>query len=134
MIYRNIRKDLPETLELHKDERGSILDIFYKTKINHVAIVDSNPNTLRGNHYHKMTTQHMLITKGSLEYWYKHLGSKNVPKMKLVEEGDLITTPPLEIHALKILEQGNQFIVFSEGLRGGSDYESDTFRVDSIIE
>ena len=134
MIYRNIRKDLPETLELHKDERGSILDIFYKTKINHVAIVDSNPNTLRGNHYHKMTTQHMLITKGSLEYWYKQLGSKNVPKMKLVEKDDLITTPPLEIHALKILEQGNQFIVFSEGLRGGSDYESDTFRVDSIIE
>ena len=134
MIYRNIRKDLPKTLELHEDERGSILDIFYKKKIDHVAIVDSNPNTLRGNHYHKITTQHMLITKGSLEYWYKQLGSTDEAKMKLVEVGDLVTTPPLEVHALKILEKGNQFIVFSEGLRGGSDYELDTFRVDSIIK
>jgi len=134
MIYRNIRKNLPNTLELHEDERGSILDIFYKKKINHVAIVDSNPNTLRGNHYHKMTTQHMLITKGSLEYWYKKLGSKDKAKMQLAEVGDLVTTPPLEVHALKILEKGNQFIVFSEGLRGGSDYEADTFRVDSIIK
>ena len=134
MIYRNIRKNLPNTLELHEDERGSILDIFYKKKINHVAIVDSNPNTLRGNHYHKMTTQHMLITKGSLEYWYKKLGSKDKAKMQLAEVGDLVTTPPLEVHALKILEKGNQFIVFSEGLRGGSDYEADTFRVDSIVK
>ena len=134
MIYRNIRKNLPNTLELHEDERGSILDIFYKKKINHVAIVDSNPNTLRGNHYHKMTTQHMLITKGSLEYWYKKLGSKDKAKMQLAEVGDLVTTPPLEVHALKILEKGNQFIVFSEGLRGGSDYETDTFRVDSIVK
>ena len=117
MIYRNIRKNLPNTLELHEDERGSILDIFYKKKINHVAIVDSNPNTLRGNHYHKMTTQHMLITKGLLEYWYKKLGSKDKAKMQLAEVGDLVTTPPLEVHALKILEKGNQFIVFSEGLR-----------------
>ena len=134
MIYRNIRKNLPNTLELHEDERGSILDIFYKKKINHVAIVDSNPNTLRGNHYHKMTTQHMLITKGSLEYWYKKLGSKDKAKMQLAEVGDLVTTPPLEVHALKILEKGNQFIVFSEGLRGGSDYEADTFSVDSIVK
>ena len=46
----------------------------------------------------------------------------------------LVTTPPFEIHALKILENGNEFIVFSEGLRGGSDYEKDTFRVPNIIK
>jgi len=45
-----------------------------------------------------------------------------------VNEGELISTPPFEIHSLEILES-NIFIVFSEGLRGGIDYEEDTFRV-----
>ena len=35
---------------------------------------------------------------------------------------------------LKIGSDGNEFIVFSEGLRGGKDYESDTYRVSNIIE
>ena len=39
----------------------------------------------------------------------------------------------MEIHAMRILENDTQFIVFSEGLRGGKDYEADTFRVASII-
>ena len=47
--------------------------------------------------------------------------------------GDMVSTPPNEIHALVIGDDGNEFIVFSQGLRGGSDYESDTFRVDSIV-
>lgn len=134
MIFRNVRKNLPDALESHIDERGEIHDIFFNHNIDHVAIIDSKPNTLRGNHYHKKTTQHMLITKGSLEYWYKDLNKeKEEAKMVLLKEGDLVTTPPLEIHALKILEDGNQFIVFSEGVRGGKNYEDDTFRVDSIF-
>ena len=132
MICRNIRKNLPKNLEFHKDERGEIYDIFFNEKIEHVAIIDSKPNTQRGNHYHKQTTQHMLITKGSLEYWYKEKDSSEV-KMKLLKEGDLITTPPYEIHALKILDQGNEFLVFSEGIRGGKNYEEDTYRVESIF-
>ena len=132
MIYRNIKRNLPKNLEAHKDERGEIFDIFYKDNIEHVAIIDSKPNTLRGNHYHKETTQHMLMTKGSLEYWYKEVNSDEV-KMKLLKEGDLVSTPPYEIHALKILEDGNQFLVFSQGIRGGKNYEDDTYRVESIF-
>ena len=93
MIYRNVRKNLPKNLESHKDERGEIHDIFFNDKIEHVAIIDSKPNTLRGNHYHKETTQHMLITKGSLEYWYKEVASNKV-KMKLLQ---------LEVALLKII-------------------------------
>ena len=133
MDCRNIRKKVKKPLQLLKDKRGSIIDIFYKKKINHVAIIDSKPNTLRGNHYHKKTTQHMLITKGSLEYWYKPLKKQTKVKKKILKVGDLVSTPPYEIHALKISKQGNQFIVFSEGIRGGKDYEVDTFRVPSII-
>jgi len=129
----NLLKSNNAPLEVFKDNRGIIADVFYEHNINHVAIISSNPNALRGNHYHKETTQHMLITKGSLEYWYKDLNSDQPAKMYLAVVGDLISTPPNEIHALKITEEGNEFVVFSEGKRGGKDYESDTYRVETII-
>lgn len=133
MKIKNIWKDVEHPLEFHSDERGEIVDIFYNGNIDHVAVVDSQPNVVRGNHYHKDSTQHMLMTKGSLEYWWKPLGSSQPPEMIVAKVGDIVTTPPNEIHALVIREDGNQFVVFSEGTRGGSDYESDTFRVESII-
>jgi hypothetical protein len=75
----------------------------------------------------------MLITKGSLEYWYKPLGSDSDPLMVIANVGDLVTTPPNELHALVIRDDGNEFIVFSEGVRGGCDYEADTFRVECFV-
>jgi quercetin dioxygenase-like cupin family protein len=111
-----------------EDKRGSIMDIFYKNNIQLVAIIKSKPNVRRGDHYHKKTTQWMYITKGSLEYWYKSLSSKAKPKMKLLKVGDLVETPPNEMHALKIGKNGNEFIVFTMGKRGGKDYEDDTYR------
>ena len=134
MKIRNIWKDVEEPLELHTDDRGSIVDLFYNEDINHVATVTSEPNAIRGNHYHKETTQHMLMTKGSLEYWYKPVGSNEKAQMIVAREGDLVSTGPNEIHALRIGPEGNEFVVFSQGIRGGKDYESDTFRVDNIIE
>lgn len=133
MKIRNIWKNVQEPLEIHTDNRGSIVDLFYDEDINHVATVTSEPNVIRGNHYHKETTQHMLMTKGSLEYWYKDVDSDKPSKMVVANEGDLVSTGPNEIHALKIGPEGNEFVVFSQGKRGGKDYESDTFRVDNII-
>ncbi len=116
----------------YKDNRGTITDIFYKEKIDHIAIIRSKKGALRGNHYHKRTTQYMLITKGKLEYWYKNKNSKNRPKVKVLKIGDLVETPPNEMHALKIIEN-NEFIVFTKGIRGGKDYESDTYRFEPSI-
>ena len=133
MIVRNIYTERKEPLEMFEDERGKILHLFYKDDIQHVAQIDSEPNIIRGNHYHKETTQHMLMISGSMEYWYKKFGSDEEPRMVYLKKGDLVSTPPFEIHTLKIGKDGNSFVVFSSGLRGGKDYEADTFRVDPII-
>ena len=133
MKIKNVWKNVEDPLEFHADDRGSIADIFYNHNIEHVAIVNSEPNVLRGNHYHKQSTQHMLMTQGSLEYWYKPVDSDDPVKMIVAKVGDLVSTPPNEIHALVIREDGNQFVVFSEGIRGGPAYELDTFRVNSIV-
>ena len=115
------------------DERGSISDIMYKAEINHVAVIESKcSGVIRGNHYHKATTQTIFMTKGSLRYWYQPVDKSQPPKSVLVREYESVSSPPNEIHAMEILEP-NQFLVFSQGVRGGEDYESDTFRVPSII-
>ncbi len=116
-----------------KDKRGNISDIFYKTNIEHVSVVNSKKGALRGDHYHKETVQTMYMAKGSLRYYYQKINpdnGKRIGKAKsiVIEEGAMVTTPPFEIHSLEILAD-NQFIVFSWGKRGGKDYESDTFRV-----
>lgn len=112
-----------------KDARGNISDIFYKHPIDHVAIINSKKGVFRGDHYHKFTTQHMYMTKGSLRYYWRGLNEGNDKvKSVIVKQGEMVSTPPYEVHALEILED-NQFIAFSEGKRGGPDYESDTFRV-----
>jgi quercetin dioxygenase-like cupin family protein len=120
-------------LEIHSDDRGRIADAFFGVNINHVAVIDSIKGAVRGNHYHKETVQSILITKGSLEYWYKNLGD-NLPAQYVVGvEGDVITSDNNEIHAMKILENSTQFIAFTEGVRGGKNYESDTYRVKNSI-
>jgi hypothetical protein len=51
------------------DERGQISDILYKSNFQHAAIIESKCGGLiRGNHYHKQTTQHIFITSGALRY------------------------------------------------------------------
>lgn len=116
-----------------RDERGNISDIFYNHSIHHVAVINSKKGAFRGDHYHKFTTQHIFMAKGSLRYYYRKIDESNDKvKSVIVREGEMVTTGPNEVHALEILED-NQFIAFSEGKRGGKDYESDTYRVSPSI-
>ena len=131
-MKRNIFSQVVEPLEIHKDKRGLIVDIFYKSKIDHVAYIVTKKGEIRGNHYHKETIQHTLILKGSVEYWERDINSKNSKKINS-KDGDIIFSAPNTIHAFRYLEDSDM-IVFTEGPRGGKNYEQDTFRVDSIID
>ena len=43
MKIKNIWKDVEEPLELHTDDRGSIVDVFYNDDIEHVAVINTKP-------------------------------------------------------------------------------------------
>ncbi len=133
MKVKNIWKKVEPPLEMHTDERGNITDIVYGQKFDYLTIVNSVPNIFRGNHYHKFTHQWILVTKGSMIYDFRSDLKDKSTKSKEVFEGDLIYTPPMEVHALEIGKDGCQFITFGQGKRAGKDYESDTFRVPSIF-
>jgi dTDP-4-dehydrorhamnose 3,5-epimerase-like enzyme len=111
-----------------RDERGTIADILYKAEIHHVAIIETHKGgVIRGNHYHKASTQHIFMTKGSLRYWYQPVDKSAPVRSVLVKTYEMVSTPPLEVHALEMLDE-SQFIVCTHGMRGGDDYEADTFR------
>ena len=134
MINKNVWKDVQDPLGYFEDERGKIADIFFKKNINHVAIIHSEPNVMRGNHYHKHSTQHMLITKGSLEYWHKPLDSNEPPEVVTLKVGDFVSTPPYELHTLIIRDDGNEFIedAFST-LLIPSDTRENRFKINSYV-
>jgi quercetin dioxygenase-like cupin family protein len=129
----NIFKNDSLDLEVHTDDRGRIADAFFGVSINHVVVIDSIKGAIRGNHYHKETVQSILITKGSMEYWYKNLDDDLPAQFVVAVEGDVITSDNNEIHAMKMLENDTQFIAFTEGVRGGKNYELDTYRIEKSI-
>ena len=115
-----------------EDNRGSITDLFNDKIIRHVSHVKTNDiSSVRGNHYHKKTTQAIYVVKGSFKYWFKQLDEKK-SKCINVNYGEMVLTLPNEIHALTF-EEESEFIEFSWGLNDRKDYEIDTFRVDSIV-
>ncbi len=124
----NLKKINP----VFEDARGTIADIFYKAAINHVAILYSKKGSVRGNHFHKKSHQHMYIIEGSLRYYTKapDAGDETIQSC-VVKKGDLVSSPPGEVHAMEMLEDTTA-MVFTEGLRGGKDFEKDTFRVKII--
>lgn len=121
-------------LESFTDDRGSITDIFYMSNMNHGCIITNQPGAVRGNHYHKFTTQYTYILSGTLTYYSRSIGGDEPTDVFNAVAGDMIVSAPLEIHAMRSGSDGCVFIAFAEGTRGGADYESDTYRVDDITQ
>jgi dTDP-4-dehydrorhamnose 3,5-epimerase-like enzyme len=114
------------------DDRGSITDIFYKANMNHGCVIANQPGAVRGNHYHKFTTQYTFVMSGTLTYYSKNIKDSQSANVFNAVAGDMIVSEPFEIHAMRAGSDGCTFLAFAEGPRGGEDYESDTYRVEDI--
>jgi len=123
MIVKKIKNDF-------EDNRGAIRDILVKEKIDFVTIIFNKKNSVRGNHYHKETVQYLYVLEGSILVASKFEG-KEIEK-KILTEGDLLLNEPFEWHAIKSIED-SKLLILTRGLRGGEDYEADTFKIDKPI-
>ncbi len=115
-----------------EDARGTITDIFVKEPQSHCTIIFSKKGAIRGNHYHKQSVQSDFIVSGKMQIFSKKLDSDKV-ESKIVGPNTLITWDFSEVHAFTALED-SIFITFVNGVRGGDDYEKDTFRVDKPLQ
>jgi oxalate decarboxylase/phosphoglucose isomerase-like protein (cupin superfamily) len=134
MKVYNINDNNEPGLGKFSDARGSITDIFYRQDINHACVITNQPGAVRGNHYHKLTTQYTYVISGMMTYYSRPVEGDAPVQTYDCHDGDFIISPPNEIHAMKAGPGGCVFIAFAGGPRGGEDYESDTYRVDSIIK
>ena len=114
----------------HKDSRGLIRDILINEPIEHVTYIFTKKNVVRGNHYHKKTVQYVFVLEGKIEY---HFVSPSGHKGKIVlKPGDLVKTPANEKHAMRTIKD-TKMVVLTSGVRGGGDYEKDTYRLTNPI-
>jgi len=115
----------------HSDDRGDIVDVLYKEPTDHVGIVTFTVDAVRGNHFHKETTQTNYMISGKVEY-HSMFVSGGFHQTCVMEAGDMTVSKPNEIHAFKALEPA-VMLVMSRGPRGGKDYESDTYRPCKLV-
>ena len=114
----------------HQDDRGDIIDLVENQNINAITFISFKKGAVRANHYHKKTSQWNYITKGQIKL-VTQFGEGPINE-KILKKGDLAMTIPMEKHALVGLED-SEMLVFTEGPRGGKEYESDTFRLDNPL-
>ena len=112
------------------DARGEIIDLIENDVINAVTIVTFKQGAVRANHYHKATTQYNYLLTGKIKL------VSQVPGEQVAEaimgKGDFIVTLPNERHALVGLED-SELLVLTRGPRGGKEYESDTFHLETPL-
>lgn len=111
-----------------EDERGTIRDIFVHDPKDSCTVIFSRQGSVRGNHYHKVSTQYTYVVSGRLTILSQIVGS-DVVEEHVVNPGEVATHVPMEAHAL-IADEDTVFLAFVNGLRGGDSYELDTYRLE----
>lgn len=109
-----------------KDSRGKIVDLIEKKNINAITFITQKKGKVRGNHYHKKTIQWNYLLKGKISIYAKSKNKRT--KIITLKVGDLVVTSKNESHAIKAIKD-SEFLVFTQGPRGGKEYENDTFRL-----
>lgn len=117
----------------HTDERGELSHLLADEKpITSAVLITSKKGSIRANHYHKKDTHHVYMLKGEMEYTYKNAVNKKSKKRTIiVKAGEVVTSPPLTMHAMKFLEYSICFALTTEP-RSSKQYENDTIRVKLI--
>ena len=119
-----------KTKLISRDKRGDFKNIF-KYSFKNLSIIFSKKNVIRSNHYHLIDSHYIYVFSGKMIYYYKNLNSKSKINKKTLKTGDIVYTPPLEIHAT-IFSEDTTIIVASKYPRSKKFYEKDTKKYNLI--
>ena len=113
-----------------RDERGAITDLIEAEEINAVTLVTFTKGAIRANHFHQHTVQYNYLLSGSIELVTQ---MPDGPRQSAVlGPRELAAVGEMEHHALRALED-SELLVFTRGPRGGKEYETDTFRLETPL-
>lgn len=110
------------------DKRGKMFHLLEgNVSINSAILITCKKGSIRANHYHKKDSHYSYVLKGKMEYFYRTASESKVKKL-IVNEGEMVFTPAMEIHAMKFLVNST-FIALATEQRQRSKYENDTVRI-----
>ena len=112
------------------DGRGSIqplVDMMMKSAV----MIESKAGSLRANHYHKTDWHYCYVVSGKIEYIHRPTGSDQEPEIILVEEGEMVFTPPMVDHGMKF-PVDTVFLTLSRNPRDQDSYEKDVVRIEMV--
>ena len=116
---------------LSVDDRGSITKIL-EGRITSVLLIPSKKGSVRANHYHKKDSHYVYMISGRMRYTAKNMKNKKSRKRSVVlQQGDLLYTPPMVAHAMEFLED-SVFLALTTKSRNKKAYENDIVRIDLI--
>ena len=108
------------------DRRGMITDILDGPVVDAVTLLTTTAGSIRGNHYHRQTTQYSYVVDGRFRLYTQRPGQPR--RTRILRKGDLAIIPAGERHAFEALEPSTM-IACAHGPRAGRGYEQDTVRL-----
>jgi len=112
------------------DDRGFI-QMLVNTPIKNVTLIQSKKGAVRANHYHITDWHYMYMFEGQADYYFKQVDSEDDPEIIVWKKGQLIFTPPMEIHTT-VFTEDSSFIAISRNPRDQEAYEADVKRVELV--
>jgi quercetin dioxygenase-like cupin family protein len=112
------------------DVRGLIqplVDLDMKSAV----LIESKKGSLRANHYHLTDWHYCYIVEGRMEYFHRPHGESGAPEMLIVDEGQMVFTPPMVDHAMRFAKD-TVFLTLSRNPRDQASYEADVRRIELI--
>ncbi len=115
-----------------EDKRGKIFDLV-EDPISHIGFITFKKGAMRGNHYHKQSTQYTFVLSGKIELYTKDARKKNARAVKtIMTPGYLAVIPPHIIHTYRAVTPSSM-IDCTTVTRVKKSYEEDTVRIDGAL-
>ena len=112
------------------DVRGKIQPLVDEM-MRSAVMIESKAGSLRANHYHKTDWHYCYVVSGTIEYLHRPTGSQAEPEVIMVNEGEMVFTPPMIDHGMKF-PVDTVFLTLSRNPRDQATYEADVVRVDFV--
>ncbi|WP_090438489.1 polysaccharide biosynthesis C-terminal domain-containing protein [Natronincola peptidivorans] len=121
------------SIDPYEDQRGMLKKIVMKSQLQNsdelgeVYLLYSNPNSVRGNHYHKKSFEYFTVIGGRAKIALKGFHQDISEEFYITADDNIILkVPPFTIHAFKN-EGPNQLIILAISSKEYSPADTDTY-------
>lgn len=101
------------------DERGSLIGLINFGTWEEINIITSKKGALRGNHFHKYTSEIFIILEGEIEVSVNKIGKKDIEKY-LVKKGDVFLIKPMVNHVFEVKKDSKWINVLNKKINSTS--------------